>query len=239
MKIYLLKKPVLIILLIQLGFITTYAQQLDSSSLCMLEMIKIKTLAADADNLSFDLKILSKQKDSTGQYVTDTIKGFYKINKNNYWGMLDSVELVQNSEYSVAIYGDDKLIFVQKPKAAYNNIVTNDFLNSSLMRNEADKLSLSNDSGNVRKLSIVFKPASQYLNFDVYYDNTTYKISKVIYKIKDGIDYIQVTYLFSNYQVNTIDPLLFDSRKYFTANGSQLVVTSTYSNYELVNGLNN
>ncbi len=173
-------------------------------------MINVQANFTEATNLSFNLKFFSTQKDSTGTYATDSTSGTYKISGNNIWSLVDSVEMVQNAAYKVIVYDNDSSLFITHPDIISKAIFPNNFLDSTFLQYEVNEMSFTNEGANSTKLSIAFKPQSQYLSYDLYYDKTTFLVSKLEFKVAENEnDYVKISLVFSNYVTTPIDNEIF------------------------------
>lgn len=201
-----------------------------------LDMINIESNFTEAANLSFNVKFLSTQKDSTGNYATDSIAGTYKISGNNLWCIVDSVEQVQNALYKVIIYNNDSALFITQAENITKAIFPNNFSDSNFFQYEVNEMSFTNLAGNAKMLSIVFKPESEYISYDLIYDKTTFLISRLEFKVKQlGEDYLKIALVFSDYQTTPIDNAIFSTTKYFTEVDNKYVIKPAYNLYEIIN----
>lgn len=229
-------KKVVIIIVFTFLTISAWCQQFAGTAGGTLDLINMEANFTEAENLSFNVKFFSTQKDSTGNYVTDSIAGTYKISGNNLWSMVDSVELVQNAGYKVIVYDSDSSLFITQPDVISKAIFPNNFLDSAFLQHEVDQMSFDSLAGNTMKLSISFKAESQYLSYDIYYDKTNFLISKMEFKVKEnGDDYLMISLLFSNYQTTPIDSSIFSTTKYFTEVGNKYILRPAYEDYEIIN----
>lgn len=212
--------------------------QMDSASNAVMELLKMQSRYLDAVNLSFDVKFLSTQKDSTGLYVTDSIFGVYKVSGPNLWAIVDSVEQIQNEQYTVTNYLADSTLFISKPDVNPKTVFPHNFLDSTFLQYEVSRMAISNNGGVQKRLTMFFNTESPYLSYDLYYDSTTYLINKLEYKLKDNSDYIKITLVFGNYQTTVIDQTVFSTSKYFTERDRKYIITQAYRNYQLINPSN-
>lgn len=210
--------------------------QFEGKSQGTLDLINVQANFKEATNLSFDVKFFSTQKDSNSNYVTDSIVGTYKINGNNLWSLVDSVETVQNAAYKVIAYDNDSSLFITQPDVISKAIFPNNFLDSTFLQYEVDQMTLTDTAVNSKKLSIAFRAASPYLSYDIFYDKTTFLVSKLEFKVRENeSDYIKISLVFSNYTTTPIDNTIFTTTKYFTEVDNKYLIKTAYTNYEIIN----
>lgn len=224
-------------ILITLFFSEKSFSQVDSASLCLLDMIRLKSNYTEGTDLSFNVTFFYTEKDSTGLYVTDSLNGSYKIKGNNFLSNVDSVVQVQNEQYALTIYSDEKILLIQKPDFALKTIFSKDLLDTAFLQLDVSGMTMSNYGANQKKLCVSFKTESPYQSYDMYYDTTTYLVNKIEYKLKQDTDYIKIAMAFSNYSDTPLDNSIFATTSYFTKNGNEYIPTEEYSEYELIDPL--
>ncbi len=217
-------------------FANTALCQFEGTVQGKLEMININSNFTTAPNLSFDVKFFSKQKDSIGAYVTDSISGSYKISNNNLWSMIDSVKSVQNAQYRVTVYEQDSSIYIGQPDDIAKSIFPNNFLDSNFLHNEVSNIVFTNYEDNTKKMTISFKSESPYLSYNLYYNDSTFLLNKMEFDVRETeTDNLTITLVFSNYSTSAIDPTIFSTTPFFTEKNNKYVIAAAYTGYEIIN----
>jgi hypothetical protein len=175
----------------------------------------------------------------------DTLQMAFKMSRQKFWITMDSSEIVQGSFYNVAVYNNQELIVLTTPVVTEQQIFHANLTDPAFNRQYVQTLSLS-DSGAYRKLSFVFKSGSPYEQYEIVYDTTAYHISRIKYRVKKNeygttppFNHYYVGNIYcTNYQSGTFTDSVFSTDRFFYRKEGIFNLVSPYTDYKLVNYLN-
>lgn len=206
----------------------------------MGELIRISYAYRQTPYLSFD--ITYQYADSAApSTILEQINGQYKIHDGRYWAMLDSTELVQGNNYSLAVFHDQKIISVHKPVYTDDKVLQLPVMDT-IFYNYSDSLSVTQLSDSIRLLKVYLKQGLPYSGYEVRYNSNSYFVNSVQYYMKgaavldsigggSGTSLIKVT--LSNYSEAPISEDVFMESK-FVYRDSSFYTRPDYSDYELM-----
>jgi hypothetical protein len=174
----------------------------------------------------------------------DTVNFSYKISKNKIWMWSgDSIQVVQNNYYNLVLYTAQQRAVVSRPQkpAKY-------WLHANLPDFSFYQLFISGaavtDSGSLRKLCYSFKTGSPYQQYDIVYDTLTHRINCLRFRVNLDVSNTtsaqpyNVTVHFSNYQTGGFNDSVFSTTPYFMRKQGICYMVPPYTNYQLINSLN-
>lgn len=218
---------------------TAQTQILDSASMTGIQEITNIQLATEAyDNQAFDISIVS----SDGS-ASDTTNGTFSIQGENYRSQFDSVEQVQNSFINLEIHNDGKIFVVSRPMSFSKQFFKGNIDEAAFQRMNVSGISIAN-AGSNKKLSFNFLPESEFSQYEVTYDPASYRVSDVFLKIKTvdssgnySTSVFATTHItLQNFHSIAPGSISFETSPYiFISNGNVLNVQAAYSDYQIIN----
>ena len=205
------------------------------------EMLKLEAVFRDTTHLAFNSTIYLTDVDTATVY--DTLEVSYKLSKQRYRVEMDSTMILQNDFYHVALYNEQDLIMLSRPVPFGINLFQAKLTDPAFSQLHIQRLHAT-DSAGYRKLSFEFKTGSPYTQYDIIYDTTNYRISKVEYEIKKDLvtpgstDHYHVRIECSGYQTGTFTDSVFSTNPYFNRINGVFNLLPPYSNYGFINSLN-
>jgi hypothetical protein len=212
------------------------------------ESAKIQAAYKAPAYLSFDVRY-SHALEATPMVITDSVQGSIKLAGNQYWGILDSMEFMQNDRFAISVYKEGHLMGVDSPTALYPSAIPLTLLDS-LVGKKGYTISQS-VSGPNKVLSMRFlDPNMPYKDFTVKYDSSNYWIKQIVYTIRkdvydaDGSDelpntdggpaYVVITANYLNYSTAAFSATIFESERYFLASSGEYMPTTAFAGYDIL-----
>ncbi|WP_207513121.1 hypothetical protein [Longitalea luteola] len=232
----------LLILLVTGCGLKAAAQPVSDAFQCSMELGKIKMALQDTTGLSFQAEYVVSYNDATSK----TVSYQYRLSKHKmHYTASDSTEVIQNYAYNLALDHRQHRAVVSRPVDIFKYLTNINITDLSFYKLLVTGRSLS-DTGNYRKLSYHFKPASPYRSYDIIYDPVSYRIQAIQYSFNmNGAQGapagskmpFHVTVQFSNYNTGAFGDDVFATTGYFTRKQGNCKMVAPYSNYELINSL--
>lgn len=232
----------LTILLVIVSGLKASAQPVSEAFQCSLELGVIQRVLQDTAHVSFQTEYVITYNDAT----SNTVNYQYKVSKHRmHCTASDSTEVVQNFAYNLALDHKRKRAVVSRPVDIFKYLANVNITEPSFYKLLVTGRSLS-DTGNYRKLSYHFKPASPYRSYDIIYDPVTYRIRAIQYSFNMSGSQpppggskmpFNVTVQFSNYQTGLFGDSEFATTAYFTRKQGAYSMVAPYVNYQLINSL--
>ena len=247
------KVSYIILLLISLTPATISAQRVfDTTTINLFdEMDKIQAAYTAADHLSFNAVYYLTDTDTL--IVKDTSQASFKINGNNFYLMMDSVETVQNDLYLATMYHQDSTIVVEKPTEVGKEVLKLNVNDPTFQQIGMKGMTFTDSSGggaNYRKVNILFDSVALYKQYQVVFDKATYRITYLKYSVRKNYWDASVSHLpgdiekttdifisFSNYQTGTYSDNAFRTDTYFKVqdSGTIIPVGTQVANFQVIN----
>ena len=201
----------------------------------MGELIRIGYTFRQVPNLSFNINY--KYADSTApSTILEQVNGQYKIHDGRYWAMLDSTELVQGNNYSLAVFHEDKVISVHKPQYMDAKIMQLP-VTDSILSLYTDSIRVTQLTDTTRLLNIYFKPAIPYSGYQIRYNSVSYLVDSLQFyqrEINDSTTHTSfIKVKMTNYSEAVISEDYFMESKFIYRDGT-FYKRPDYSDYELV-----
>jgi len=147
------------------------------------EIIQLGNTYRQVKYLSFDIKY--QYADSAApSVIQEEITGQYKMHDGRYWGMLDSVELVQGNNYSLTVFHHDSLITVKKAQHSEDRVLQLPVLDS-MFSSYIDSIRVSTVCDTMRLLKVYFKNNIGYSGYEMKYNPSTYFINSMQYYMRN------------------------------------------------------
>jgi hypothetical protein len=232
----------LLILFTLVPFLTKAQASPDATT----ELIKMQALFQNISYTSCDITYYYEEFDSAGTKL-DTMSGVYKVDKDRFYFMLDSVEQIQNEFYHTTIDHMTKVVYVEKPYSAFTSVLQANILDSTFLEYNVQDMQVTDSSG-FRKVSILFKAEAPYQYYEYVYDLSGLRPAYVRFALKkehyipeeplgpEVEQLIKIHIVFSNFQTNAFTDAAFDMSGIFTRqNGSFTLNPKLALFYELIN----
>lgn len=206
------------------------------------EVNKIQEAYKEQRHLSFSV-LYRYTSANNPSVILDSAAGFFKLSGSRYWGILDSMEFLQDSQYNVMLEKETKLIRIAEPQEVYPAII-----NLSLFDSAAREGSTGQENyilqtavrGDEKSITIQFKNESlPYRECSIVYDSKTYLVKKLSYTVTNADDeynngeMVKVTAFFSDYSSAELEESDFSSGKYFIKKEHSFVAVAPYAEFEL------
>jgi hypothetical protein len=214
-------------------------QKLDSVS---NEVTKIQAAYKNQQHLSFSV-LYRYTNANNPAVVLDSAAGFFKLSGTRYWGVLDSMEFMQDSQYNVLLERESKLIRIAEPQEVYPAVINISVFDSAAKAGSEGKENYSiqmTTRGDERSITIQFKSSSvPYRECNIVYNSKTYLVKQLGYTINNSDDeynngeMVTVTAFFSNYSSAALEERDFSSSRYFIKKENSFVAMAPYEEFEL------
>ena len=218
---------------------TPYAQ--GDTTDATTELLKLQAVFENASYVSFNVAYYYEEDDTTG-IKRDTLLGTYRVNKDKYYYILDSVEQIQNEQYLITIDKDNEVIYMQRPYASYASVLQSKLMDSVFRNYYVDSMPVI-DSGAYRIIKIQFKPEAVYTDYQMVYDTSGLRPATLKYTIKKEVSqnpsfqqFIRVKIVFNNFQTGLFDDSIFNIDAIVVRQNGKFVINPTsYASYSLAN----
>lgn len=212
----------------------------------LLECVKINKAYQAANYLSFTAKYRYAEE-GTPTFYEDSATAVYKIHGYKYWGVMDSVEFMQNDSFQIAAYLPEQTLALGLPTYQYDRSLPLSYWDSLFSKTDAFTYSIGIDQGykkiTVNYLDVETSPVKQ---FEMWYDSVTLMVHHIRFKIDNGAsdeelkqngslsgNIVISDIEFSNYQTGQFTAAIFNSANYFIKSGSDYVPISPYNGFEV------
>lgn len=207
--------------------------------------MKITEVYQTAKYLSFDVKY-TYARERTPTVVEDSLFVHFKMHDQKYQGTMDNMVFMKNDSVQVAVFLPEQMMTLSLP-SEYNEMMLpitqwDSFFtkNNFVSTQEAD--------GGYSKITVDYSNLTEnpMKKFEMWYDPATYRVYRIRYKIdettvdgalvNEGIlsgEAMVVEIRFSNYQTGAFTDSVFNSRNYYSKEGSVYTAATPYSGYEV------
>jgi hypothetical protein len=200
--------------------------------------------------LSFDIKYKYSSEDKPTTFL-DSLDGSFKINGNNYWYAMAETEGVANTDYTILLFKEDKIMYLSKPSSVSIAQSPVAIVDSFLTDRPGIKYTLDIQKKQ-KTIVLEFAENQKYKRIEYDIDAITGLISKmtcvvqasemydpsVKTQIEDNSVYVIVEANFKNYRENSFGESLFDTAKYFKKEGEEYIALPPYDSYKVFLGKN-
>lgn len=250
-------KPVLsaagAVILILMGTLTTKAQVSQQTRQSLLyEVSKIQLAYKKPAYLSFDIKSTMAQEAAPG-VILDSSAGSYKLSGSSYWGIEDSIEMMQNDSFMVTVIKPSKVMTVGIPSYVNPGTINFSWVDSIIGKNNYS-ISITAPGGPTKAIQYTFNVTGfAYKWYKVTYDTVSHYVKEIKYAINDEFEETQdvineppvtvdgstgfriITQTYLNYSTATFNKAsIFNSANYFTIVGeSTYTPQAPYGTYEV------
>lgn len=207
----------------------------------LLQIVKIAEVYRVAPNLSFTA-VYTYADSTLPDTILEHVNGTYKFSSGRFDNVLDSTEQIQGSLFNLTVSREDSSIIVNN-RQDYAKQMELPFLDSMFRNGNVNSMSIVDYDDSTRKLTILFKPNSNYSRYEMKYDKNKFYISNIKYYIRnvmnDGTGVTSgtaiVNLLFSNYSTAPINPSVFAEDRFIYRSGSTLQVQPAFAGFNVVN----
>lgn len=220
----------------------------DTSGTVKQFMQKAQQAYKNASYLSCNLLYRYANNNQPNKYI-DTMAGEMAIDKSRMRLVIDDVETITNSQYTIQVLKEDKLIYLSTPKPALGADPIQ-MLDTILAHMNGVQIQMVSSKG-AGTLSINFPPGQMYKTISMTINESTGYFEKVVYELfTEGLlsaDQIaqtgrpatyqpegRIEVLFSNYRQGRFNDSLFNEGIYFTRVGKgNYEPTEQYKDYQI------
>lgn len=204
------------------------------------ELVKISEAYRITTDISYDMTFT--YADSARQdTVLEQLQGNYKIHNGKYWGILDSIEYLQSSLYSMVIYHADSTILVNS-RQEYAPVLQIPLMDSIFREANVARMEVSGLNDSTRSLRVIFNPGSYYHSYELQYDLNTFLLRQLKYYLPelDTNDFpgssgiVCITINFSNYSGQAISDTFFNESRFVYEQGGQLLAQPSFTGYQVI-----
>lgn len=184
-------------------------------------------------------------QESGDQISYDTLVMTYSTSGENFIvsiGPSDSIKVIQNDSFQVAVYKYDRMVTVQKPVAVAHNILPIDMLDSMFQTIAMQSISAT-DSGAYRKLTVSFKADAPYSAYQVMYHKNSYELAWIKFSARreeenSGTKRMDVRMVFSKPSYSASDHFFSIDDYVKVLNNGDFRTAELTQNYEIVSLIN-
>ena len=204
------------------------------------EFKKINSAYLNSDNLSFNIVYKTFANHYSIRPVEE-IQGSYKKSGKNYFWESASQYTVQNQNYFISVDKEGKTILVGDPEKATFSFAPIPVDSLLLL---CSKASVSATSNNEKRISLEFHIPIDFISKIDIKVNQEYLISSIViyyssmteFEDDDVVsDSPRVEIYYKNIRISDfIDPEIFSESAYFFAKDRKLLVTQSYSEFQLI-----
>lgn len=210
------------------------------------ELIKIEGVYTNTEFLRYESDYYYREVDSITE-IKDTLQFATQLHGEKFRLVCVTpshpLSLVQNDQYRVTFYESDSTMLIERSSPFYKKLFDVDFYDEQLRQMNIANITLS-DSANIRHISITGLPQAAFATYDIYYDTTTYYLTRIQYTLRKQTyyaggphanpDLVSVKVLFHTYTVGSFSDETFDTELYFTRKNGAFVPSDLYTQAEII-----
>jgi hypothetical protein len=241
-------KKNLLILIVMLSWTCASLAQADTRNAAVSAIRQLTQHYRKIPLLGFDVEYRYAAEAKPAVYL-DSMKGSVKLSGNRYWYQLDSTEVLYGDKYVVAIYPEDKIMYLSKPSSQAAAMNPMALLDSLLFKAPGLQYSLTS-SPNQQIVTVRFEKSSSYKKIDYYINTRTGFLSKMVStvnaeqlytpeaqsKLSGEKTFAIVETCFTNYREQALDETVFDTGRYFKKEGQEYITVAPYNIYKIFLG---
>lgn len=200
------------------------------------EFKKITRAYFTAENLSMEVAvtIYKDKNDKTGMLMSN---GWMKKSGTNYYSNFDKKQLLSNKNGIFIIDDKEKSIHYYKLNKDMDGKM-NQMPNVDSLVKLSDSVMFKGEEGNTKHYCF-YDDESYIFKTDMYVNNVTHFITKIIYHYKEAqedesTEMDRVCILYKNISVEKIDEIAFSEKKFVTIESGQVKPTEAYKKYKLI-----
>ncbi len=202
--------------------------------------------------LSYKVNYFYAKEKTPTDYI-DTVTGSYKVHGKYYWGMLDSVEYMQNEKFFISVYNEDKIILLNSTSPVWQQ--ANNNWDSIWLKQKHKVNTIAAEQEGRLLLTFNFHSDSVYKRIELQYNSKTKLMEKIIYVMREPTgaagpdeeeteradgeklsDFIVMEVRFSQYSVAPFDTGLYNETRYVLKNDKEYVPAEKYQDYTILIG---
>lgn len=202
--------------------------------------------------LSYNVDYCYAKEKTPADYI-DTVTGSYKVHGNDYWGMLDSVEYMQNEKFFVAVYPEEKIIMLNSTSPAWQQ--ANNNWDSIWLKQKHRVNTIAAEQEGRLVLTFNFYSDTVYKRIELQYNSKTKLMEKIVYVMREPAgaagpddedneqtggnkqdEFVVMEVRFSQYSTAPFDRGLLDETRYVLKNDKEYVPAKKYQDYTILIG---
>jgi len=212
---------------------------------------RLQDLAANyrkADHLSFKVTYRYSSELRPASFL-DSLTGSFKLNGNSFWYGIDNAEFLGNDSINIAVFNQDKVIYVNGKSIVNQSANPLAMIDSVLLNNQYNSASITSVAG-VDDLVINFQTGFQFKKVEYFIDSKSGLIKRMIGIIKSQEMYdpaVQPLFdknqaygildiSFTNYQTASFTDQALSPGKYFVKMNGNYQGLGAYSSYQILIG---
>jgi hypothetical protein len=199
-----------------------------------------------ADHLSFNVTYRYSSEAKPASFL-DSLTGSFKMNGNSFWYAIDNAEFLGNDTINVAVFNEDKVIYINGKSVVNQSANPLAMIDSVLLNNEYSSASIT-PGILVDDLVINFQPGFQFKKVEYFIDVKTGLIRRMIGIIKSQemydpqvqplfdkkLDYGILDIMFTNYQTASFSDQVLNPAKYFVKINRSFQAVGNYASYQIL-----
>jgi hypothetical protein len=218
---------------------------------CLQAMKEMVNHYRESQYLSFDI-VYRYSGQQTPDVYQDSLKGYYRLNGNDYWYSLDSTEVASYQGTSVLLFKEDRIMYLTPGSEQKKNVNFLAALDSLLSHLDGMEAVLSEGAGG-KKIVLSFSDKSPCKSIEYMLDRNSGYLTRIRQVIKSdqlydpsvrnrmegNVPYAIVDMDFSNYRSGAFDDRQLNTAQYFKKEGQQYVSVAPYEEYKIFLGAPN
>lgn len=213
------------------------------------EFKKIRAAYEQLEQLSYNIQYLYAKESVPGVYI-DTVNGSYKLNGKRYWGMLDSVQYIQNDSFFIALYPEEKVVLLNSAVPAW---MQTNMQWDSLWKQQKEKLKVSlEETGGQIRIEMNYLQDSAYKKIELWYNSKSKLMEKMVYVMRqpEGMEedmndeeetvakneFVTIEVRFTNYSTAPFDKSVLDLQQYIQKKEKEYRPSDRYGDYTVLVG---
>ncbi|MEI6950338.1 hypothetical protein V9K67_24365 [Paraflavisolibacter sp. H34] len=232
-----MKQTVFLLLQLCCSFCLCSAQRVETGKE-LQQLLKICQAYRQVIQLSFEVEFTYADS-ARPEEVLERLRGLSKISNGRYWGMIDSVELVEGLDYSLGIFYQDSLITVAN-KPPQTNVLQLPLLDTVFLAANVDSMRITGRQKEERVLTIFFKNTSLYSRYCLYYNAQSFLVSRMEYFTRalhqdDPAGGAQlITVRLSHYSFDPVPGELFREDRVLSRTGGAFSTTPAFAAFKII-----
>lgn len=201
-----------------------------------------------ADHLSFNVTY-RYSSESKPKIFLDSLSGSFKMNGHSFWYGIDQSEFFGNDTVNVAIFNEDKIIYVNGKSVVNQSANPLAMIDSVLLNSQYSSANIVS-AGGIDDLTINFQPGYQFKKLEYFIDTKSGFIIRMIGLIKSQEMYdpaVQSLFdkkqeygildiSFSNYQTASFTDQAISPARYFLKSNGRYQAAANYGTYQILSG---
>jgi hypothetical protein len=200
--------------------------------------------------LSYQVQYLYAKEQAPGIYI-DTVNGRYLLHGKKYYGMLDSVEYVQNDSLFIALYPEEQVILLNS--AAPSALQANTNWDSIWKQQKENMQVTMTKEGEFTKFDMRFAGDSTYKKIELWYNSKTKLMHAMKYIMREPQElnenddedneqttqeqpFVIIEARFTNYSTAPFDRAILQTERYVQKRDKEYQPSVWYKDYTVLIG---